>query len=74
LVNDQEACWRGWTIERLHAGLGRRYRDPLFDTLISCPRCRGLGITTNKSSCVSCSGTGRSMVEQQPLPSDGRRS
>jgi hypothetical protein len=31
--NDAEARWRGWQVTRLHGGLGRRYRDPLFDAL-----------------------------------------
>jgi hypothetical protein len=33
VMNDDEACWRGWQIIRLHGGLGRRYRDRRFDTL-----------------------------------------
>lgn len=32
-MNDSEACWRGWQITRTHGGLGRSYRDPLFDTM-----------------------------------------
>jgi hypothetical protein len=35
-TNDTEACWRGWQIIKVHGGLGRRYRDPLFDTLADC--------------------------------------
>jgi len=31
-TNDAEACWRDWQITKVHGGLGRRYRDPLFDT------------------------------------------
>ena len=39
--NDREARWRGWSIERRHAGLSRVYRDPIFDRLVRCPHCRG---------------------------------
>ena len=31
--NDAEAYWRDWQIIKVHGGLGRRYRDPGFDTL-----------------------------------------
>jgi len=31
-TNDAEACWHDWQITKVHGGLGRRYRDPLFDT------------------------------------------
>ena len=30
---DEEAYWRGWSITPLLGGLGRRYRDPRFDSL-----------------------------------------
>jgi hypothetical protein len=68
---DEEAYWRGWAIERRHAGLGRRYRDPVFDTVTECPLCRGLGITVEESLCVKCSGTGRIALDQPPFPFDG---
>ena len=42
-MNDAEAYWRSWQITRTHGGLGRRYRDPRFDTLAECPKCRGAG-------------------------------
>ena len=29
-MNDAEANWRDWEIERRNAGLGRRYRDARF--------------------------------------------
>ena len=41
--NDEEARWRGWSIEARHAGLTRVYRDPAFDRLVQCPDCRGAG-------------------------------
>jgi hypothetical protein len=71
MANDEEACWRGWTVERRHGGLGRRYRDPLFDSVATCPHCRGLGITAAESLCVTCSGTGRVTVIGPPLTHDG---
>jgi RecJ-like exonuclease len=71
MATDEEAYWRGWTIERRQAGLGRRYRDPAFDTLATCPHCRGLGITAAESLCVKCTGTGRITVGQPPFPHDG---
>jgi hypothetical protein len=57
-ANDNEAYWRGWQITRVHGGLGRRYRDPIFDTLAECPRCRG---TEGRGTgpCAPCHGTGR---------------
>jgi hypothetical protein len=70
-ANDEEAYWRGWTVHRRHAGLGRRYRSPLFGTLATCPHCRGLGITAAESLCVKCTGTGRVTVDQPPFPHDG---
>ena len=71
MANDEEAYWRGWTVERRLAGLGRRYRDPLFDTLATCPHCRGLGITATESLCVNCSGTGRVTIIGPPFAHDG---
>ncbi len=71
MANDEEAYWRGWTVERRLAGLGRRYRDPLFDTLATCPHCRGLGITAAESLCVKCSGTGRVTLIGPPFAHDG---
>jgi hypothetical protein len=57
-VNDAEAEWRGWQMTRVHAGLGRRYRDPRFGTLAECAWCRGAGLIAD-APCVPCSGTGR---------------
>jgi hypothetical protein len=56
--NDAEAYWRDWQIIRIHAGLGRRYRDPRFDTLAECPKCRGAGVTADRP-CAPCLGSGR---------------
>jgi hypothetical protein len=32
-MNDSEASWRHWQVTKVHGGLGRHYRDPLFDNL-----------------------------------------
>lgn len=57
-TNDTEAYWRGWQITKVHGGLGRRYRDPLFDTLAECSKCQG-AVAGAGVSCVPCLGTGR---------------
>ena len=57
-MNDTEAYWRSWQITRTHGGLGRIYRDPQFDTLAECPKCRGSGLTADLA-CPPCLGTGR---------------
>jgi hypothetical protein len=57
-MNDTEAHWRNWQITRTHGGLGRRYRDPQFDALAECPKCRGAGVTADLP-CPPCLGTGR---------------
>jgi hypothetical protein len=61
-MNDDEACWRGWQIIQLDGGLGRSYRDPRFDTLAECARCRGAGVNGD-ASCGPCLGTGRVTVD-----------
>ena len=57
-MNDTEAYWQGWQITKTRGGLARRYRDPRFDTLAECPRCRGAGVAADLA-CVPCLGTGR---------------
>ena len=57
-MNDAEAYWRSWLITRTRGGLGRRYRDPRFDALTECPKCRGAGATADRP-CPPCLGTGR---------------
>lgn len=56
-MNDTEAYWRNWQITRTHGGLGRHYRDPWFDTLAECTKCRGAGATGDQP-CPPCLGTG----------------
>ena len=57
-MNDAEAQWRDWQMTRVHGGLGRRYRDPRFNTLAECTWCRGAGVLADVP-CVLCLGTGR---------------
>jgi hypothetical protein len=52
---DAEASWHAWDMERRHAGLGRCYRDPRFDTLVSCLRCHDISTTTGRPVCGPCS-------------------
>lgn len=59
LANDAEAYWRGWQIIKIHGGLGRRYRDPMFDTLAACAQCEGVGQGIEDMPCINCFGTGR---------------
>jgi hypothetical protein len=57
-MNDAEAGWRGWQAINAYGGLGRRYRDPRFDTLLECPQCQGTGIKADEV-CRACLGGGR---------------
>ncbi len=68
---DEEAGWRGWNVERRHGGLARVYRDPAFDLIVHCPQCRGLGTASAGAECGLCSGTGRLVLDQPPIASDG---
>ncbi len=68
---DEEAGWRGWSFERRHGGLTRVYRDPAFDLIVHCPQCRGLGTAPGGAECGLCSGTGRLVLDQPPIASDG---
>jgi hypothetical protein len=56
--NDNEAYWHGWQLTKTHGGLGRRYRDPLFDTVAECPACQGAGGCAG-TACARCLATGR---------------
>jgi hypothetical protein len=55
---DAMARQRGWQITQRNGGLGRRYRDPRFDFLTSCPSCRGTG-DADEAPCEQCGGIGR---------------
>jgi hypothetical protein len=64
--SDRAADEHRWQITRRHGGLSRRYRDPRFDMLVSCPCCHGTGGTCD-SVCQPCQGTGR-LTRGQPGP------
>ena len=54
---DQEAAWHAWDVERRCAGLGRLYRDPRFDALVSCPGCDRISTVADGTVCPQCSAT-----------------
>jgi hypothetical protein len=62
-ANDTEAYQWGWQITRMHGGLGRRHRDPWFDSLAECPKCQGAGINADVP-CAPCLGTGRITIAE----------
>ncbi len=68
--DDRAALAHGWQITERHAGLGRRYRDPRFDTLLRCRDCGGDG-ARDGDPCQHCRGTGR--VTRQRSPAWGER-
>jgi hypothetical protein len=57
-MHDNEAYWRGWQITKVHGGLGRRYRDPLFDTLAECAKCHGAAGTSRRPGISSAPPAG----------------
>jgi DnaJ-class molecular chaperone len=74
-ATDGTARQHGWQIISISAGLGRRYRDPRFDNLASCLRCRGSGARAPGSPCQTCAGTGRvTLTAQTTDPPVPRRS
>lgn len=58
-ATDATARQHDWQITPTHAGLGRRYRDPRFDSLAACARCSGQGVAMSGDPCQVCDGTGR---------------
>lgn len=69
---DRQARAHGWQITVWQGGLGRRYRDPRFDMLVSCPACHGAGADDHDRPCLRCSGTGRLNLDRRS--SSGARS
>ncbi|MBV9445247.1 MAG: hypothetical protein JO345_05040 [Streptosporangiaceae bacterium] len=71
-VNDDESYWRDWQIMKVHCGFGRRYRSPMFDTLVTCADCKGTGIGAIELAglslpCGICLGFGRLTVTTDEL-------
>ncbi len=58
-ADDNAARQLGWQVTPIYAGLGRRYRDPRFDSLAACQRCGGRGGTGRGDRCLACAGAGR---------------
>lgn len=55
--DDLHAHARGWTVEPIHDGTGRRYRDPRWDRLSACHHCDGVGYR-GIDACPACAGRG----------------
>ncbi len=68
-ADDATAQRHGWQVTPVHGGLGRRYRDPRFDSLVRCAVCAGTGRTDGRAAtpCAPCAGTGRRTLGQ-PAP------
>jgi DnaJ-class molecular chaperone len=58
-ADDASAVQYGWQITARRAALGRSYRDPRFDMLVTCPVCAGSGRSGTYDPCPQCDGTGR---------------
>ena len=72
-ASDATARQEGWQVTSTHAGLGRRYRDPRFDSLASCTRCGGYGTRASGDPCQMCHGSGRiTLITQTTDPPPGR--
>jgi RecJ-like exonuclease len=61
--SDASARQHGWRVTSTHHGFGRRYTDPRFDTLTPCRACRGHGVTTDRTKCPGCRGSGRIVIK-----------
>jgi hypothetical protein len=70
-AKDAEARRYGWLVTSIRGGSGRRYWDPRFDRLVTCPACRGGGFTALGTPCRNCRGIGRIIVERVPDPPSG---
>jgi hypothetical protein len=63
-ADDAAARRRGWQVTAIRSGLGRRYRDPRFDSLAACSRCGGRGRRSPGTPCAACAGTGRIVLAE----------
>jgi hypothetical protein len=61
---DGHARANGWQVTVRQGGLGRGYRDPRFDMLVSCSDCHGRGAGGQGEPCRRCSGTGRLSLDR----------
>lgn len=61
-AEDDRARDRGWQVQRIHGGFGRRYRDPRWDQVRRC-QCTEIGIDPD---CPDCAGTG--VIRQPATP------
>jgi DnaJ-class molecular chaperone len=66
--DDATARQHGWQVTPTRHGLGRRYRDPRFDTIAACNGCSGTGADPGGAQCRNCSGGGR-IVSKPSAPS-----
>ena len=55
-ADDRRAREQGWQITPRQGGLSRTYRDPRFDSLVSCPACDGRGRMTPTASPAPAAG------------------
>jgi DnaJ-class molecular chaperone len=58
-ADDARARACGWQVTVQRGGLGRSYRDPRFDRLVTCTECLGSGVHADDRPCRTCPGTGR---------------
>lgn len=72
-AEDRRARDHGWQITSRQGGLGRTYRDPRFDSLISCPACNGRGRMPDRATCSGCRGTGRTVLGRGDTAQPGQR-
>jgi hypothetical protein len=63
-ADDARAHRHGWQITAQRGGLGRSYRDPRFDLLVTCTECRGTGVDPDDRPCRVCPGTGRRALDR----------
>lgn len=70
-AHDAQAHIIGWQVTPLHGGLGRKYRDPRFDSLAECPKCMGTG-GRPEAACQPCSETGRITLRPSHEGREGR--
>ncbi len=63
-TDDCHAGNHEWQIIQQYGGLRRAYRDPRFDSLISCAACNGCGSEPDRTACPDCGGSGRLVLDR----------